>query len=205
MVIKSINIINFKSIKNITIPVQNYGKDEYASNTTFFVGINESGKSAILEAISLINAGFDNIKYEDYCHSEARENDDYIDIYTEIELSNQDFWRKPIIEKIKLPEEFVSKIEIIGLKKNTYIGKDGLNNVYNVTINDDLSFFHYIINKEQVLPQGSTKAQTVETIVSLSEFNNIKDTITQENAKTFLKENQELLTKKELEKKLQMD
>jgi len=74
MEIKSINIQNFKSIKNVTIPLKNYGTGENASNTTFLVGINECGKSAILKAISLINEGFKYITYNDCCNLDAQDN-----------------------------------------------------------------------------------------------------------------------------------
>jgi len=201
MIIKSINIQNFKSIKDITIPLQCYGSGESASNTTFLVGINECGKSAILEAISLINEGFKDIDYDDYCNLDAQEDSEsYIDIYTDLELTEWDFWKKQIAEKLKLPKKFVDNLVIKSLQKNVYRDADTVNYVFNIEINDDLPFFQYIINKAQETVNGQTK--TNETIEVLSDFNKIYQEITKENAKTFVKTNQELLTKTKLEDKI---
>ena len=48
MIIKKVKIENFKSIREIEIPFDKVGN----SYTKIFVGINESGKSNILEALS---------------------------------------------------------------------------------------------------------------------------------------------------------
>lgn len=200
MTIKNIRIINFKSIKDITIPIQSYGGGSNKSNTTFFVGVNESGKSAILEAISFINEGFGKINYESYCHLESQDNNDYIEI--EVLLDDFSFLQNETLEQLNLHDEFVNKIEIKSIKKNIYKNNTYCWSAYNIIVNDDLPCFQYIINKEQKPISGTTKTQTIETIEVLSEFNSIEETITQENAKTFLKENQELLTKTTLEKKI---
>lgn len=200
MNIKSINIKNFKSIKDITIPIQSYGEGAYRSNTTFFVGINESGKSAILEAISLINEGFDEIDYESYCHLESQENDN--NIHIEILLDDIAFLQNKLIGQINLNEEFIKKIEIIDVRKNIYKNNIFCWAEYNITIKDNLPFYKYIINKEQKIVTTGSKPQTVKTIELLSDFNKIEEIITQENAKTFLKENQELLSKEILEKEI---
>jgi len=201
MKIKSINIQNFKSIKNITIPLQCYGTGENASNSTFLVGINESGKSAILEAISLINEGFKDVTYNDYCNLDAQDNsENYIDIYTELELGNWDFWKKQIVEKLKLPEHFIDSLVIKELKKNTYRNIETVNEQFDIEINTDLPFFLYIVNKTEKIINNQSK--TFETIEVLSDFNKVEEKITKDNAKSFLKENQVLLTKETLEQKI---
>lgn len=50
MKLTSIEIENFKSIKKRTIDVEKHG----GSYTTMFLGINESGKSNLLQAISFL-------------------------------------------------------------------------------------------------------------------------------------------------------
>jgi len=200
--IKNINILNFKSIKDIKIPLQGYGSEGNASNTTFLVGINESGKSAILEAISLINEGFKNIEYNDYCNLDTQDEDDesYIDIYTELELTDQDFWKKQIVEKLELPESFVDNIIIKSIEKNTYRDSDASNELFNIKINENLPFYQYVINKTK--KTVGNQVQTIETIAVLSDFNEIEEKITKQNAKAFLTETQTLLTKEILEKKI---
>lgn len=71
--IDSIRIINFKSIKDYTFDFKNISID--SSNTGIFVGLNESGKSAFLEAINFINDSFSSINYEEYCNKEAQDDD----------------------------------------------------------------------------------------------------------------------------------
>jgi len=191
MKIKSINIRNFKSIKDITIPLQSYGNGKTASNTTFLVGINESGKSAILEAISLINKGFKDIAYEEYCNSDAQDDkESYIDIYANLELTDLDYWKKQIAEILKLPEHFVNSIIIKDLQKNTYKNIKAANECFNIKINDNLPFFQYLYD------------ENTENIEVLSTSNQIEEEITEKNAKTFLKETQKLLTRETLEYKI---
>ncbi|WP_336690773.1 MULTISPECIES: AAA family ATPase [unclassified Chryseobacterium] len=71
--IDSIRIINFKSIKDYTFDFKNISID--SSSTGIFVGLNESGKSAFLEAINFINDSFSSINYEEYCNKEAQDDD----------------------------------------------------------------------------------------------------------------------------------
>ena len=61
MELKKINILNYKSIKDVTLEINCYGN----SNTQILVGINESGKSSILEAINLINGDLEEIVAND--------------------------------------------------------------------------------------------------------------------------------------------
>ncbi|WP_298370936.1 AAA family ATPase [uncultured Lutibacter sp.] len=200
MKIKSINIKNFRSIKNITIPIETYGDGSKKSNTLFLVGMNESGKSAILEAISLISKGMSAIDYEDYCFLEAQEDNGYIDLYTNLELTHIPFWRKQITEKIGVSEDFSNKIEFLKLQKNTYINSEGSNENYSITINSDLPFYQYIINTSSVTVANKTTKK--ETIELLKDYNEIEEEITEKNAKSFLSENQKLLTKSILENKI---
>ena len=200
MKIKNIQIVNFKSIKDLNISLNEYGVRSNKSKSTFLVGINESGKSAILEAISLINVGFGDMKYDECCFLEAQEDNEYIDIYVNIEITNMTFWRKQIAKKISLTEDFVKKIEIKELNKNIYINEKGLNESYLVSINDNLPFFHFIVNESE--KTVNEKIQKIQKIESLQEFNKIEEDITIDNAESFLKENQKLLTKDILELKI---
>jgi|TARA_B110000090_G_scaffold150550_1_gene165181 predicted ATP-dependent endonuclease of OLD family len=202
MKIKHILIKNFRSLKEVTIPLNSYGENTKASKTTFLVGLNESGKSAILESINLINKGMKNVDYANDCFIEAQEKDEYIDIYTylEIHLSHLAFWQKQIREKTSLKEEFTKTIKILEVVKNIYKKNDMSNSGYEVKINDDISFYQYIVNSiEKVVNSKTTKTYTIE---HLSEFNKIEEVINKDNAVSFLKENQDLLTKDYLESEI---
>lgn len=146
MKITSVTIKNFKSIKDVTIPIQTYGSGNLKSNTTFLVGLNESGKSAILEAISLINVGFSEIKYEDYCFLESQENDSFIDIYADIEIGNHSFYRNYLNDLYKI-KDFGGDLEITELQKNVYLNKEkGAGSIYNFDINEDFPYYKYAVD-----------------------------------------------------------
>lgn len=200
MKIKSINIKNFRSLKDLTLPIQSYGKGINESKATFLVGINESGKSAILDAINLINSGMNELDYKDNCFIDAQDEDEYIDIYTDIDIewqNHKSFWRKQIVEKTKLDEKFVSQIDINSLVKNTYKNSEVANDSYKVSVNNDLPFYLYIVNSTQKTVNGTV--QKTETIENIAEYNKITETLNEKNAGNFLLENQKLLTKEKLE------
>lgn len=64
MIIKKVNINNFKSIDNLDIDFDSVGN----SYTKIFVGHNESGKSNILEALSLLCPPLSKVDFSDYCN-----------------------------------------------------------------------------------------------------------------------------------------
>lgn len=64
MIIKKVVIDNFKSINRVEIPFDKVGN----SFTKIFVGINESGKSNILEALSFFNVPEGKVSFDTYCN-----------------------------------------------------------------------------------------------------------------------------------------
>ena len=64
MILKKIEIKNFKSIKEIDFEVKKYG-DSY---TSFLLGVNEVGKSNILQAISFMNTPKEQLNFS-YLHN----------------------------------------------------------------------------------------------------------------------------------------
>lgn len=199
MKLKSVEIINFKSIKEITIPFDSYGQGINNSNTSFLVGLNESGKSAILNAISLIGNGLENVDYETFCNIEAQDNDDYIDIYGYFELDEQESWKKLITNKFGLSPEIWERIKITSLSKNVYKNiESGANILYKITTNcDTIPLYEYVVTKKTTVTNGI--ASSTESIGLLKTINGITENITLENAGSFLKTNQRLLKASELE------
>ena len=74
MKITKIKIENFKSIKEIEFDLKKYG----SSYTTMLVGINESGKSNILEAMSYLNTPKDEFDYNVTHHQKDEDNNPVI-------------------------------------------------------------------------------------------------------------------------------
>ena len=64
MIIKKARIENFKSINKIEIPFEKVGN----SYTKIFVGINESGKSNILEALSFFEVPEEDVLFDHFCN-----------------------------------------------------------------------------------------------------------------------------------------
>ena len=121
MKITKIIIDNFKSIEKIEFKIKKYG----SSYTTMFVGINESGKSNILEAMSFLDTPKGDFSYLDYCHQKMQDEKDYVDIYFYLEFENNDTYSEKIREKIT--NEDIFKFELCDVNKNIYL-KKGENN-----------------------------------------------------------------------------
>lgn len=200
MRINSIEIKNFRSIKHLTIPIQSYGTGANESKAAFLVGINESGKSAILDALNLISGGMEDLNYNDNCFIDAQDQDEYIEINICIDIQwsyHKSFWRKKINDKCNFDESFTNQLDLIKLVKRIY--KDTIDSYesYLVTVNNNLPFYNYILNSTQKTVNGVVKKVT--TIENLAQFNKISEIINEDNAKNYLLENQELLTKEKLE------
>jgi len=76
MTLDKITIENFKSIQNLEFDIKKHGN----SYTTMLLGINEVGKSNILEAISYMKKPTGNFSYEDL-HNQKDDDSEYIDLY----------------------------------------------------------------------------------------------------------------------------
>lgn len=200
MRLTSVEIKNFKSIKEIIIPFQPYGQGSNKSHTSFLVGLNESGKSAILNAISLIDTGLNNLDYEVFCYLEAQDNDDYIDIYGNFEPTEQESWKKLITNRFALSNNVWEKLQIKKFTKNVYKNIESGSQIdYSITINgEELPLYEYVITKKTAVTNGVSKSS--EIIGLLSKTNNISEVITDENAKSFLKPEQRILKSTDLER-----
>jgi predicted ATP-dependent endonuclease of OLD family len=196
MKLKSIEIRNFKSISEIVIPFNSYGKPNNKSSTNILVGLNESGKTAILEAISFLSSGLDDVDYETHCALEAQEDDNYIDIFAYYEIIDQDSWRKLIPESL-IPKSILNNIEIKNFIVNVYKNiESGAGEHISIEINDDFPFYKYIVVKKNTIV-GAVMT-VVEVISELKTNNNIRIDITPINAKSLLTTGQKLLDKQTL-------
>ncbi len=167
--IKEIEIVNYKSIRELSIPFdRNYGN----SKTVFFLGINESGKSNILEAINQVEKHFHEVHFNDICHKSVQDEDDaYVEIYVRMEMQEINIRRL----KNKIGAQFECFKE--NADKLT-IGKDVIGNVYldsqsevgetyrlSIEIDDDFPFDQWKIEGEQVVPE-SNEGQSEEARIT---------------------------------------
>lgn len=118
MKLTHIEIENFKSIKDIEFDVKKYGN----SYTTVLVGINESGKSSILEAMSYFKPPAREFSYGQI-HNQKDEDGNYVDIWFSLEFENRDTCRNELRKEIDENKELLH-FEIIDIKKNVYLEED---------------------------------------------------------------------------------
>ena len=180
MNIKEIRINNFRSIKSMTIPVK-LGK-------TVFVGPNESGKSNILKAISLLSNDI-NPTYEDIRDKLPEDDlDDNSRVQFIISLDNEDIqecvtrFKNKIISKnesiIYQGTELISVFEFFS--KNNEL-------LYTIDIDDQRKFYQYWTYKKDytlapnikkiINNDSKTKATLLNFGIELSEqeYINIED------------------------------
>jgi len=81
MKLKKIIIKNYKSIDSMEFDIKKFGN----SHTITFVGINEVGKSNILEAMSFIDPPEEAFDFLDICN-QNNDQEKYIDLITKIFL-----------------------------------------------------------------------------------------------------------------------
>jgi len=140
MILKKIKINNFRSIKELELDFyQISGKQCFV-----LLGINESGKSNILKAISLldVNQKFD---YHIDCNKKAINSGEPILITYIFEVENSDFYNKKFSEKID--PEIAKLIKINKIDRFVQIGKDNKrSNGFNIYIEDNKEFQNYLYN-----------------------------------------------------------
>lgn len=95
MKIKKIEIQNFKSIDTMDFELEKIGN----SYTSIFVGINESGKSNILKALSYLNKPSGEFNFFNLCN-QKNEDAKYVDLYFHMEFEYHSTYRKEINDKI---------------------------------------------------------------------------------------------------------
>lgn len=145
MKLKKVTIKNFKSIKDeVSFEI----KQIASKNCFILLGINESGKSNILKAVSLLNSE-QKIDYNVDCNSEAEEQNEKILITYELQIDNFNFYKKQFIEK-GLSENLVNIIEITKIERKISIdSKNNRTDFFHIWIKDvKKEFEKYILNEE---------------------------------------------------------
>lgn len=121
--IDTVQIINFKSIKDYTFDFNSINIDN--SKCGILIGLNESGKSAFLEAMSLIYSGFENRdKYNEVCNSKAQEENEYVDIYINYKVIDSDALIKNLLPSKFLDISITKSIKIKSILRNIYINEE---------------------------------------------------------------------------------
>ena len=123
MILKKIEIENFKSIEKIEFDINTI----YDSKTTMLLGINEVGKSNILKAMSYLDVPIEDFNYN-LTHNQKNDEAKYVDIFFHFELLNWEKIKKEIIDyfidKGTKVDSNIFTFELNNFKKNVYLHKD---------------------------------------------------------------------------------
>lgn len=123
--IDSIEIKNFKSIVDYKFNLNSINIGD--SKCGIFVGLNESGKSAFLEAISLINTGFSEHTCQRQFNITALEEEGkYLELYVNYSVVDSDALLKNSIPIKYLDNGITNKIIVKKIRKNLYVHSEDL-------------------------------------------------------------------------------
>ena len=158
--IESIEIINFKSIKNYFFDFSNLNINE--SNAAILVGLNESGKSTFLEAINLTNNGLEKINYENYCYSDHQENNLYIELYTTYKIHDIMMFKRKLIESRRIDSDLINLLNIIEISINIFKNNDVSGETLSIYF-DDIDYDDYVILEKRKTVKGiQVVTQTIQ-------------------------------------------
>lgn len=185
MKLTKIKIENFKSIQELEFDIKKYG----SSYTTMFLGVNESGKSNILEAMSFLDTPEGEFSYEDY-HNQKDDGNSPVDLWFSLEYENKDTYVKAI--KNEIDNGDLLDFKIVKITKNIYLNSDSENffdnyeyEVENLTKRLFISKLSVAAGSKKVEYQISRTAddETFEEL-TIDKFNDLFSTKIIENIKT---------------------
>ena len=141
MLLKQIEISNFKSISNLKFEVKKRGN----SYTSMFVGINEVGKSNILQAMSFLETPKEEFNFHDL-NNQNNDKEDYVDIYFEFE--NDKTYLAVLKKKIVESNAFLKLLNIQTITKNVFLkrGETVFQEAYTINL-EDFKFKDYFYSR----------------------------------------------------------
>lgn len=164
--LKSINIQNFKSIKEWTsILIEKI----WWRCCLILLGINESGKSNILEAINLINnTGV--IDYKSLCHKDKKKDDIFVSYRFDVDENQV----KEAIKKNNetLPEDLIDWIKFEYLEKYVLISEwNKREDDFDLTLSDNEKLFNKYVRYSKNITHEDWTNKSVVVIEPLSDEN----------------------------------
>ena len=182
-----IKIKNFKSIKDeIFLEVKNIDN----KNCCILLGINESGKSNILEAISLLSDE-QGMNHKLYCNNQAQENEeDDISIVYEQQCDKQDDFEKELI-KIGIHRYLATTIKITMFRREVLINSKDEKHVTNTCSYevDQKELTGYVVNYQD----GKIELETDDNYVD-DDFGNT-NCLDRKQLSKFIKDRSEYIIK----------
>jgi len=181
MKIARITIENFRSIKEpVSFEIPKIG----LRYCYILLGINETGKSNILYAISLLNKELE-INYGIDCNKEAEEAEEDILITYDLKVENLDFYKNKLKEK-EIDNGLIKNINIEKIERKVSIDKDKKDNERN-------DFIHMYLKDNKkftgfVLKEGKVEIKT-DNNTEKDEAGNETNTLTKEKLEEYIEDN----------------
>ncbi|MDX4069248.1 ATP-dependent nuclease [Aliarcobacter skirrowii] len=143
MILKKIEIKNFKSIKEIDFEIKKHG-DSY---TNFLLGVNEAGKSNILQAISFMDTPKEKFNFS-ILHNQKIEDEEIVNLDFHLEFEKDEAYLDDI-RKLCLNGNLLD-FEIKNIHKNIFLEKS--KNIF-----DEYYYFDVNINSNVYIKMNSSK------------------------------------------------
>jgi predicted ATP-dependent endonuclease of OLD family len=181
MKISSISIQNFRSIHDeVTIPIQKIG----GGICYMLLGINESGKSTILDGISLLD-GQEELDYESDCNKAAQDEDERIEITYRLDIGDGSKYKNFLIEN-GFDTDLVNKIKFTDIHRKILVEKgEDRSDEYHIWIKDDKLFEKFVFVKNE---QGNKdiELRTPENEKLASDGSTIANLVTKNSLESYL-------------------
>jgi len=174
-----ITIENFRSIKEpISFDLQKIG----LKHCYILLGINETGKSNILHAISLLNKE-SVFNYGIDCNKEAEEVGEDILITYELEVENLDFYKNKIKERGLLDDGLVKSINFEKIERKVSIDKNNIRNDFvHIYLKDNKKLAGYVVKGEKIEIKSDSN-------VEKDEAGNETNVLTKDKLEEYLEDN----------------
>ena len=128
MIIKKVIIDNFKSIDHIELDFDKVGN----SYTKIFVGLNESGKSNILEALSFFEDTERSAPFDQYCNQKFEDDREECVLEFHLLLEESEDFNKYVHQYIEVVDDFC--VSLSNVVKRVTVSKTGLESYYEYDI-----------------------------------------------------------------------
>ncbi|KAB2917762.1 MAG: AAA family ATPase [Bacteroidetes bacterium] len=181
MELKSITIKNYKSIKEITIPIDSYGEGDNKSSTTILVGLNESGKSSILDIINASQTEFSTIVFSDSFHKGSNEEESpFIDVCIELKIIDRNFFEAGLLQKYPLFKILGATFKVKNVSQSIWKSeKENFGKKYLADFETNITYAKYALLDSEIititdliathgLPQNSSRESIEKSIPTVS-------------------------------------
>lgn len=144
MIVKKIEIENYRSIEKIAVEVVEISERK----CNIYLGINESGKSNILKAISLLDSQ-QKVDYDLDCNKAAKKDGENIEIIYHLKITNPRFYKSQFV-KGGVEKGLAGLIDIKKIQRKVVIRKgNSRSDLFHIRIKNNKKFLQYAISPDE--------------------------------------------------------